>query len=137
MNERLAPWEYERARHQGEIAVRSLVELFPTLSPLMEESREDNGQILPHLAMSDIVGWLASHVSLEPEVCRGVLEWMDAQLRDGPEEVQELVVVSGVEMLPAPGESGAELRQMLPAALAQYDSWAHGDSESPRIFQRP
>jgi len=126
----LSERQCELARRQGEIAVRALVALFPILTPVMRESETDHGQVLPHLVMSDIIQWMASRVHTEPNVCRGVLNWMDTQLREGPEEVQELVVVSGVEMLPNPGETGHELHHMLPPTLALYDSWNHHNGET-------
>lgn len=94
------------------------------LIPLLEEHLDDNdGEMLPHLVLADVIRWLVAHRSSEPETCASVLNWMEAEFIHGPEDVRGLIRVSGVQMIPDPGEPGAELRQLLGPALREIDPW--------------
>lgn len=102
----------------------ALIHSHPVLLPLMQEHLEDNGEMLPHLLLSDVVRWMVRHLSENEAVCRSILQWLDTAYEGGPECVRELLVVSGVEMLPYPWEKGSELRQLLGPNLKKYDQWA-------------
>ncbi|SIT72049.1 hypothetical protein SAMN05880545_0987 [Microbacterium sp. RU33B] len=92
--------------------------------PLLDEHMADNfGEILPHLVMSDIVRAMADQAELQEAWCREVWDWLDAAYLDGDEAERELLVVSGVEMIPDPGERGAEMRAMLGPNLRPFVSW--------------
>jgi len=108
-------------------AIEGLIDSHPNLMPILTESREDNfGEVLPHLVLGDIMQWLASHVRTDARTCRSVLDWMERQYDRSPEDVQELFVVSGVEMIPDPGEAGSELRAFLGPVLRGFDPWGSG-----------
>jgi len=130
--------DYETAKVQGECAIRNLVAQFPMLVPILEENIKDNGEVLPHLVMSDIVRWMAEHAQTDRDVCRGVMEWMEEQMVDGKEAVQNMVAVSGVEMLPDPGEPGDVLRTFLGPELRNDDPWAQvAEERTVYLYRSP
>ena len=105
-------------------AVGALIYDFPELSPILGESLEDNeGQVLPHLVLADIVRWLASRVDSEPDRCELIVNWLERAYERGPEDVRGWIVVSGVEMIPDPGHPGSSLRELLGPILQGVDPW--------------
>jgi hypothetical protein len=102
----------------------ALVYQHPVLLPLLEEHLEDNdGEILAHLLMSDVMRWVVAHWESEPRVCKSVLAWLDAAYASGDDEVQEVIVQSGVENIPDPGQPGAQIRDALSPRLRKWDPW--------------
>ena len=94
--------------------IGALIDSHRQLIPVLEEHLEDNeGEVLPHLVVADIVRWLVAHHASQPQVSHDVLAWLEKAFTRGPDEVQGLIVVSGVEMIPDPGKPGAELRELL------------------------
>lgn len=89
-------------------AIMQLIDLVPQLNPILRESEIDNDEILPHLVLSDVIRWMTNHRADEHEACVTVIRWMEESYAAGSESVQELVVVSGVEMIPALGLPGSE-----------------------------
>lgn len=107
-----------------EAAIEQLVAAHPDLAPVLAEHLEDNfGEMLPHLVMADVVRWLVAHRDSDAAVCASVLAWMETGFSEGPEDVRGLIAVSGVELIPDPGEPGSELRDMLGPALRGVDPW--------------
>jgi hypothetical protein len=107
-----------------EEAIETLVALHPELAPVLTEHVEDNeGEVLPHLVMADVVRWLVAHRNTDPAACRSIMRWMEERFHDGPDEVRGMIAVSGVEMIPDPGQPGAELREWLGPALREIDPW--------------
>ena len=105
-------------------AVGALVDTYRVLTPVLAEHLEDNnGELLPHLVMADIVRWLVAHVETELDLCRAVVAWLESEYERGPEDIRGLIAVSGVEMIPDPGLPGSELRDMLGPVLARLDPW--------------
>ena len=105
-------------------AVSALIHAHRQFIPLLDAHLVDNdGEILPHLVMADVVRWLVEHYDTDRETCRSVLEWLEAEYERGSADVRGLIVVSGVEMIPDPGMPGAELRDMLGPALREVDPW--------------
>lgn len=105
-------------------AIGALVHEHRELTPVLAEHLEDNdGELLPHLVMADIFRWLVDHREGDPEVCRSILGWLEREYARGPEEVRGLITVSGVEMLPDPGQPGSELRDLLGPELKKVDPW--------------
>jgi len=108
----------------AEAAIEQLIAAHPTLAPILVEHRVENfGEMLPHLVMADIVRWLVDHRREDPGLCSSVIAWMEARFSEGPEDVRDLIAVSGVEMIPDPGQPGAELRNLLGPKLRSVDSW--------------
>jgi hypothetical protein len=105
-------------------AIGALLDAHRQLVPILEEHLIDNeGEVLPHLVMADVVRWMVEHRTSHPEVCRSVVAWLEEEFRRGPEEVRGLITVSGVEMIPDPGQPGAELRELLGPVLREVDPW--------------
>lgn len=101
-----------------------LVHEYRDLQPLLAEHLEDNeGEVLPHLFLADVMRWLAGRVAFDPDICRSVLRWLERQYRDGDEGVKGLIMVSGIEMIPDPGLPGSTLREMLGPTLQKIDPW--------------
>jgi hypothetical protein len=94
------------------------------LLPILQTHLADNNeQVLPHLVMADVIRWLVDHRSSRLEVVRSVLSWLEDAYLGGDDDVRDVIAVSGVEMIPDPGEPGAELRQMLGPNLSAVDPW--------------
>ncbi|WP_328995307.1 hypothetical protein OG394_12060 [Kribbella sp. NBC_01245] len=105
-------------------AIGAVIDAHRELTPILDEHLVDNdGEVLPHLVMADIVRWLVDNRRSRPEVCRSVLDWLEREFIRGPDDVRGLITVSGVEMIPDPGQPGAELRELLGPELRRVDPW--------------
>lgn len=105
-------------------AIRALIDEHPELLPILDEHLKDNeGEVLPHLVMADVVRWLVRNEEAGRDDCRAVLAWMERRFLTGSEEVRGLIAVSGVGMLPDPGNPGAGLRDLLGPSLREVDPW--------------
>ena len=105
--------------------IGALVDAHRELTPVLAEHLKDmEGEILPHLVMADIVRWLAIRVESEESFCKAVLDWLELEFSRGPEDVQGLISVSCVEMIPDPGQPGSRLRDLLGPNLKAMDSWS-------------
>lgn len=105
-------------------ALGALIDAHRELTSVLDDHLEENeGQVLPHLVLADVVRWLVAHRASDPEVCRSILDWLERAYLRGPEDVRGLIAVSGVEMIPDPGQPGSELRDLLGAALRKVDPW--------------
>ena len=92
------------------------------LIPLLAEHLEDNdGELLPHLLMADVVRWLVEHRVEHSDVARAVMDWLETAYQRGDDEVRDVIAVSAVEMIPDPGSPGAELRNLLGPSLKNVD----------------
>lgn len=108
-----------------EATINRLIAAYRELAPLLDASLEDNeGELLPHLVLADVVRWLAEHVESESDTCRSILDWLELEYESGPEDVRGLITVSGVEMIPDPGQPGSLLRVWLGPALRRIDPWS-------------
>lgn len=56
---------------------------------------------------------------------QGVLDYLEEPLRDGGDEIQELIAVSFLENLPTEGEPGDRMRAALGPALAAESERVH------------
>lgn len=105
-------------------AVGALIDAHRDLMPVLEEHLIDNeGEVLPHLVLADVIRWLVDHRLSHPDTCSSVLAWLEREYVDGAEDVRGLITVSGVVMIPDPGQPGAELRDLLGPALRDVDPW--------------
>lgn len=105
-------------------AIGALIDAHRELLPVLEEHLIDNeGEVLPHLVMADVIRWLVDHRQSHPGICQSVLSWLEREYVDGAEDVRGLITVSGVVMIPDPGQPGAELRDLLGPALRGVDPW--------------
>ena len=92
---------------------------FPALRPLLQEHLDDNlGEVLPHLFLSDLARWAQTNVAGQAELVSSVLEWLELTRSMGDTDIVNLIDVSFVEMLPLPGEPGAEVRDLLGTQMA-------------------
>jgi hypothetical protein len=109
-----------------EAFVRSLVQRFQSLAPLLEEHLADNfGELLPHVFLGDVVRWVLvlrttaqGSLTAQREV-REFLSLLEDAYASGNEEIQELLSVSFLENLPRPDEDGAEIRTQLGPSLTK------------------
>lgn len=109
---------------QSIAAIGALIDSNRELLPVLEAHLVDNdGEVLSHLVMSDVIRWMVAHLKCDPVTCRSVLSWMEHEYVRGPAEVRDLLVVSGVHMIPDPGVPGSELRGMLGPRLQAMDPW--------------
>ena len=102
--------------------IKALAAAEPAFGPAFEAHLSDNGELLPHVLMSDVTRWLTTH-GPQPRVL-GVL---DDALATGPNYVKALIYFSFLEPL-KPGEPPddrviAGLPPRLRAALAMF----HGE----------
>jgi hypothetical protein len=105
-------------------AIGALIYHHPKLSPLLVEHLEDNnGQVLPHLLMGDVMRWIVENLESDLQQCRSVLVWLDEAYESGNDEVRGLIVLSGVENIPDPGQPGSEIRGALSERLRARDPW--------------
>lgn len=94
------------------------------LLSVLEEHLEDNdGEVLPHLIMADVVRWLVAHRADQADLSRRVFAWLESAYERGDEDERDVIAVSGVEMLPDPGDEGADLRRLLGPQLRSVDPW--------------
>ena len=100
-----------------------LVAIEPRLGPVLNESHAYFEELLPHLVMGDFVRWMIDHSNTDRAACAQLIEWWESRVVDGPEDVSELIVVSGVENLPDPGQPGSSLRELLGPELRKFDLW--------------
>jgi len=106
-------------------AIGALIDAHRQLIPVLEEHLVDNeGEVLPHLVLADVIRWLVEQHAADPGVSRSVIGWLEEEFERGPEEVRGLITVSGVAMIPDPGQPGAELRELLGPALRGVDPWS-------------
>lgn len=105
-------------------AVGALVYANGLLRPVLQEHLDDNdGEVLPHLLMADIIRWLVAQRTIDPMGVRSIIDWLESAYSRGDDEIRDLIAVSGVEMIPDPGEPGAELRALLGPHLSAVDPW--------------
>ena len=80
-------------------------------------------ELLAHLVLSDVIRWLAVHSEFDLDTCGSVLDWLEREYVRGSEDVRDLIGVSGIEMVPNPGQVGAVLRDRLGLHLRDLDPW--------------
>jgi hypothetical protein len=99
---------------ETEAFVQRLVAANPDLQPLLDEHLEDNfGELLPHLWTSDLARHVVARFQSDgPDAVAPLLEQLDKEAGRDP-EVDEVLGVSLVELLPDPGEPGAEVADLL------------------------
>lgn len=104
-----------------------MADRWTAIDPILQENIEADGEILPHLVLADVTRWIASHIAQQHAECGEMLEWLGAEYEAGGSEVKDLIAVSAVEMIPDPGEPGAdEMRALLPEVLRGLDPWSPG-----------
>lgn len=105
-------------------AVGALIHANPELLPVLEDHLADNdGEVLPTIVLDDVVRWLVAHRTSHLDVCRSVFAWLEEELAGSSEAVRGLITVSGIVMIPDPGQPGAELRNLLGPQLREVDPW--------------
>ncbi|MHA3702456.1 DUF7674 family protein [Jatrophihabitans sp. YIM 134969] len=95
-----------------------LVAAVPDLGPIRDESIEDNGGLLPHLLMGDIVAWCEDHVDDRRDDVERVARIVADALRDGDEQTRNVVLVSFSEGI----FPGTPLWDVVPESLR--DTWS-------------
>ena len=93
------------------------------LLPVLAEHLHDNdGAVLPHLVMSDVVRWLVEHRDQRTR-CQAILSWLESAYAAGDDDERNVIGLSGVDMIPDPGTPGSELRSWLGPVLGAIDPW--------------
>ena len=100
--------------------IGALVYHHPHLTPILQEHLDDQeGELLPHLAMADIERWIEDQWSgNQQDQVLGLLAWMEAAYAAG-DDVTELIAVSFIEHLPYSGP-GSDLRDALGPTMREY-----------------
>jgi len=93
---------------------------------LAEHLHENDEEVLPHLVMSDGMRWLVEHRDQETR-CQDILSWLENAYMAGDDHERDVIVLSGVTMIPDPGRPGSELRVWLGPALSAVDPWRPTD----------
>lgn len=105
-------------------AIGALVDEHRELLPILKEHLEDmEGEVLPHLVLADVIRWMVAHERVRPDSCRSILDWMERRAHDPAQDVRNLVLVSGVDLIPNPGQPGSGLRDLLGPTLRSFDPW--------------
>ena len=83
------------------VFVQGLVREVPALAPALQEHIEFNKELLPYLFMGDVGRFVIANASRPDSKSTLVrlVAYLEKGLANGPEEVQELIVVSFVEYL--------------------------------------
>jgi hypothetical protein len=77
--------------------------MHPELMPLLAEHLDDQqGELLPHLLLADISRWFLKNPT--GSEAQAFVHWLESEFARGHSDVQELVSVSFLEMLPQPWE---------------------------------
>lgn len=104
--------------------IGALTYTYRELLGVLEEHLEDNeGEVLPHLVMSDVIRWLVAHRKTDQALVEEIFSWISRAYTDGDDQIQNVIALSGVEMIPDPGQPGSELRNLLSPELSKLDPW--------------
>ncbi|RIK03679.1 MAG: hypothetical protein DCC49_13905 [Acidobacteria bacterium] len=109
-----------------------LVARFPPLEPILREHIADNfGEVLPHLFFGDLTRFVVQQYCEQMSSDSGpraatdskpivgeLLDALEDEFTHGTSEVQELIAVSFLENLPARGERGEGIRELLGREMA-------------------
>jgi hypothetical protein len=97
-----------------EAFVDRMVAVHPELEPLRRQNLDENfGEMLPHLWTSDLARYVVDRYQAGgPVAVQPLLATLDAEAGSSP-EVDEMIGVSFVELLPHPGDTGSEVTQHL------------------------
>ncbi len=99
------------------------------LMPVLDEHLDDqDGELLPHLMMADVVRWciarISSHGTKDPHLQK-MLRDIEDTYGTGSESIDKLIGASFLENLPQQNEVGADLRNFvgpkLKAQLQRFD----------------
>jgi hypothetical protein len=95
------------------------VDAHPELEHLRRQHLDENyGEMLPHLWTSDLARYVVERYRTGGSAAvQSLLSTLDAEAGSKP-EVDEMIGVSFVEVLPYPGEAGAEVTRHLGPRLA-------------------
>jgi len=93
---------------------RDMVATFPELEEAYQEHLEDNfGELLSTLFMSDVARWAVGVLGSRPDRVKALCDWLEAAYTGGDSEVEDLIGVGFVEMLPARNQPGGAILNLL------------------------
>jgi len=85
--------------------VGALVYEHPALRPVLAEHLDRcDGEVLAHLFLADLAGWLDRSAHVAPATCRQVGRWLETAYLRGSAEVRELIATSLPTLVPDRGE---------------------------------
>ena len=102
--------------------VRVFTATFPELHPLLAEHlAEHEGELLSYLLIGDVAAWMHRSSTRQPGRVSAMSFWLERQYRDGSFDVQNLIDVGIVEMLPGMPDGVAVLNLLGPALRARAE----------------
>lgn len=103
----------------AEQLIHSLFDDFSELRPLLTQHLADNdGELLPYLLLSDVARWAGPAVEKDRARVAELMQWLEARFTDGDVNVENLIAVGFVEMLPAT-PTGDPLLELLGPSMRQ------------------
>jgi hypothetical protein len=99
--------------------IGALVGAHPWLLPILQEHIDDNDGVLPHLLLADVERWAEAQIEAngaDDDRLRALLGYLEDAFGSGDAEVDELIAVSFLELLPK-GGAGSELRNLVGSRL--------------------
>ncbi|PKQ26467.1 MAG: hypothetical protein CVT64_05165 [Actinobacteria bacterium HGW-Actinobacteria-4] len=147
MTPELHPHEPEESPDYAELVAffGHIAYIIPGLRPVLADHlREADGEMLPHLLMTDVLEWVCREsergMSAEAPVLFGAL---DRGYTDGSHAMRDLMVIAFLEHIPGfagtvPDPTGvgpkvrAAMGPLMSAVLAEIESWRHDPSTRPR-----
>jgi hypothetical protein len=128
------------ADQQAEVSVEQrfferLERAAPELRSLRSEHEADNGELLGHLLIADILRWACAVLDSQPGAVDAVLEEMARSLQPGDDPVSNMISVSFLEHLGADDPRELAIRARLPRRLREelerIESWRPDSVELP------
>ena len=94
--------------------VRRTVAEYPELEPMLTEHLNENfGELLPHLWISDLARYVIDrYQAAGTSAVSSILHHLDAEAGRHP-EIDELLAVSFLELMPYPNEPTADVTELL------------------------
>lgn len=98
------------------------------LIPVLAGHNAYYDSVIPHIFMADdVMKWVVAHRD-ETAKIQPVLDWVEEAYlqaeREKNDDILEVIVLSGIECIPMPGEPGHEIRWLLGEGLSkEADAW--------------
>lgn len=110
-------------------AIQILLDRVGELRPIHDEHLADNVELLPHVFMGDVTRFVVSlhkKLLMDPgsehgeKILSTTLELLERALREGDDDLQELIVVSFLENLEQSDEDYESLKRLLGKELSRH-----------------
>lgn len=120
--------ENEKLKYQEKIAFsRELVARFRNLSGIFDENLSENDEhVLPHNFIADVARYVVADfiasgktTGVQSGKYQQILDFLETSFESENEAIQELIIVSFLEILPSSDRPGGEIRSSLGSKLAE------------------